>query len=236
MSRGVGKALERAISTKKDKLPEIEEGKDVKFEFMNKNRQEIFSYLCLHPCSYSSMISKATNLSLHTVSWHLRRIIDANYISKAVIGKKTVFYPKDMISLDDIPILEILNTEKARSIYIVVAENNGIFQGEICKKLNLKHQAVIWYTKKLESLNLISSLEDGKFKRYYPTDLLHSKREDNVRRMKMFREAIFKKFQKDNLSPTILRSNNDLFVVRIKRGKSKTVLTLHTNPFVTVLS
>lgn len=236
MSKGVGKALERAITSKKESVQGEIEQKDVKFEFMNKNRQEIFQYLCLHPCGYTSMMSRATKLSLHTINWHLRRLLDAGYISKAERGKRTVFYPKELVSLQDIPIFELLNTDKAKSIYILIAENSGISQGEICNMLGLKHQAVIWYSKKLESLKLISSLEDGKYRRYYPTELLHKKKDESSMRMKLFREWLVNKFKRENLSPTILRTTEDKFVVRIQRGGTKAVLTLHTNPFVTILS
>jgi predicted transcriptional regulator len=141
-----------------------------------------------------------------------------------------------MISSSDIPILEILNMDRAKAIYVQIADNNGIFQGEICKVLNLKHQAVIWYTRKLESLNLISSLEDGKYRRYYPTDLLQEKREQNIKRMRIFKKWLQKKFQRENLSPSVIRSIENKMVIKISRGKSKAVLTIHTDPFVTVLS
>ena len=235
MSKGVGKALEAAISSK-NKGDILEKKGKLKFEFMNKNRQEIFQFLCLHPCSYSSMISKATSLSLHTVNWHLRRLLESEYISKSSRGKKTVFYPTGMISSIDIPILEILNSEKAKKIYIQIAQNNGIFQGEICKYLQLKHQAVIWYTRKLEMLGLITSLEDGKYKRYYPTQLLQKKKDENEKRMRIFRERLLDKFQRENIQPVVIRSNEDKIVVRISSGSTKAVLTLNTNPFVTVLS
>jgi predicted transcriptional regulator len=234
MPKGVGKALERAIKTKEEST----EGEEVeaKFEFMNKNRQEIFQYLCLHPCSYSTMISRATGLSLHATNWHLRRLVESEFISKKTIGKKTVFYPADMLAMEDLPLLEILNTDKAKAIYLAVVEKNGISQGEICEMLGLKHQAVIWYAKKLESLGLISSLEDGKFRRYYPTDLLHRKKDESSKRLKIFKDKILKRFQRERLSPTILRSTEEKIVLRIARGRSKAVLTLYTNPFITVLS
>jgi predicted transcriptional regulator len=234
MPKGVGKALERAITTKEEST-EGEEG-EAKFEFMNKNRQEIFQYLCLHPCSYSTMISRATGLSLHATNWHLRRLVESEFISKKTIGKKTVFYPADMLAMEDLPLLEILNTDKAKAIYLAVVEKNGISQGEICEMLGLKHQAVIWYAKKLESLGLISSLEDGKFRRYYPTDLLHRKKDESSKRLKIFKDKILKRFQRERLSPTILRSTEEKIVLRIARGRSKAVLTLYTNPFITVLS
>lgn len=236
MSKSVGKALEAAILSKTESHDPKGKEKDGRFEFLNSNRKEIFQYLCAHPCSYTSMISKATKLSLHTVNWHLRRLLEAEYILRYNLGKKTVFYPTEMISSSDIPILEILNNDKAKAIYILIAENNGIYQGEICKMLSLNHQAVIWYTKKLEKLGLITSLEDGKFRRYYPTRLLHNKKEKSTERIKIFRKRIQHKFQKENLSPTVIRSTEEKIVIRISRGASKAVLTLPTNPFITVLS
>lgn len=236
MSKGVGKAFEEAINTKKERRADEKPQKEARFEFMNKNRREIFQYLCLHPCSNISMISKAMNLSLHATNWHLRRLLAGGYISKMARGKKTAYYPINMIHSEDIPIMEILNTEKAKSIYNVILEKNGVFQGEICEILGLRHQAVIWYTRKLESLGLIKSLEDGKYRRYYPTDLLHRKREDNSMRLKVFKDEILKKLQKEMISPTILRSTEDKVVLRIISGRNKAVLTLHINPFVTILS
>jgi DNA-binding transcriptional ArsR family regulator len=141
-----------------------------------------------------------------------------------------------MISRQDIPILELLNTKKAKAIYVLIAEHNGPYQGEICDSLGFKHQAVLWYANKLESLGLISSLEDGKYKRYYPTQLLRQKKDENTKRIKVFREWIIKKFQGENLHPTVLRSTEEKFVIRIKRGGTKAVLNLKTNPFVTVFS
>ncbi|UCG68229.1 MAG: winged helix-turn-helix transcriptional regulator [Thermoplasmata archaeon] len=233
MQKGVGKAFEKAMMIKEEELTGEKEGK---FEFMNKNRQEIFQYLCLHPCSHAKRISQACGLSQHATNWHLRRLLEDNYISKKSIGKKMVYYPSNMIAVEDIPILEILNIERAKSIYVSILEKKGVSQKEICEKLNLNHQAVIWYAKKLESLGLISSLEDGKFRRYYPTDLLIRKKDENTKRLRIFRDKVMKRFQRERLSPTILRTTEDKIVLRIVRGKDRAVLTLHTNPFVSVLS
>jgi predicted transcriptional regulator len=236
MRKSVGKALEKAIITKEEGSSGKEPQKDTKSEFFNRNRQEIFQYLCSHPCSHMSSISKASGLSLHTTNWHLRRLHEGGYISKRTIGNKTVFYPTDMININDIPILEVLNNEKAKAIYNVILEKSGLSQREICEILGLKHQAVIWYTRKLETLMLITSIEDGKYRRYYPTDLLLHKKDENIKRMKIFKDNILKKFKKEMLSPTILRSTKEKTVVRIARGRSKSVITLNIDPFITVLS
>jgi DNA-binding transcriptional ArsR family regulator len=236
MPKGVGKALEMAITTKEENRIYKKKNNKIKYEFMNRNRQKIFSYLCSHPCSYISMISRATGLSLHATNWHLRKLEDADYINKRVMGKKNVYYPIELIHIEDVPILEILNTQKAKVIYLTIVDKKGISQKEICGLLGLKHQAVIWYTKKLENLKLTTSLEDGKYRRYYPTELLSQKRDENVKRVKIFKNQIIKRFEKGMLSPTILRSTDRKLVVRITSGRNKAVITLFTDPFFTVLS
>ena len=235
MAKGVGKALEKALTKKEATSPHEERGYKGKFEFGNANRRDIFSYLCFHPCSHLSLISAALSLSIHTGSWHLRRLEDEEYITKARVGKKTVFYPSNMIHSEDVNIFESLNNDKAKAIYIAILEYGGINQQDICRKLGLKHQAVIWYTRKFESLGLIHSVEDGKFRRYYTTDLLKKKMDENASRMKIFRKDLLNRFRKEMLSPEVLRSTNDKLVVKISGGKDKAVLTLHTNPYFTVL-
>jgi predicted transcriptional regulator len=235
MPKGVGKALEKAITAKEKKPPEKREG-ETKFEFMNNNRRTIFEYLCHKPASSVSAISKVTGLSIHSVNWHLRRLIQSDYIHKISSGKKTVYFPVNLIQIDDISIFEILNNKKAKDILLIITDKNGISQSEICKVLGLKHQAVIWYTKKLKKLGLITSLEDGKFRRYYPTELLHKKKDENTKRVKLFKNQIINRLQGEMLTPTILRSTDDKLVIRISKGKNKVLLTIHTNPFVTVLS
>jgi predicted transcriptional regulator len=235
MPKGVGKALEKAIATKEKKPPKKREG-ETKFEFMNASRRRIFEYLCRNPASSVSAISKVTGISIHSVNWHLRRLIESDYVHKTSRGKKTVYYPLNLIHTHDIPIFEILNIKKAKDILLIITDKNGISQSEICKILGLKHQAVIWYTKKLIKLGLITSLEDGKFRRYYPTELLREKKDDNAKRVKLFKNQIMNRIQGKLLTSTIIRSTDDKLVIRISQGKNKVVLTIHTNPYVTILS
>jgi len=235
MAKGVGKALEKALIKKHgDSVGEQEVYKG-KFEFGNKNRREIFSYLCFHPCSHVSLIATAMKMSIHTASWHVRRLEDEGYITRVRVGKKSVFYPTTMIDSEDIEIFEILNNEKAKAIYIAILDMKGINQHEICKRLGLRHQAVIWYTRKFEAMGLIRSVEDGKYRRYYATNLLKKKMDASNSRIKIFRKDLLERFGREMLSPEVLRSTNDKLVVKISGGKEKAVLTLHTNPYMTIL-
>jgi predicted transcriptional regulator len=231
---GLGRAFERAITTREEEEREhVRTGGKV--EFINKNRREIFEYLCLHPCTKASQISKAVGLTYHSSIWHLKKLIGTGFIKRYSVAKKNVYYPKDLIPIEDVPLLMLLNTDKARMIMLTILEKGGISQGEVCRLLSFKHQAVIWYTRKLEKHGLITSLEDGRYRRYYSTDLLQKKTDDCSNRIKNFRKNILRKLKKNGLSPTIIRSPDEKIVVRISSGKHKAVLTLHTNPYYTSL-
>jgi predicted transcriptional regulator len=234
MAKGVGKALEKALTKKDGDAPEVKYYKG-KFEFGNKNRRDIFSHLCFHPCSHTSLVAGALSLSIHTTSWHLRRLEEEGYVTKAKMGKKTVYYPSNMIDAEDIGIFVILNNEKARAIYLSILDHRGINQNDICNRLGVKHQAVIWYTRKFESLGLIHSMEDGRFRRYYSTELLKQKMDGNISRLKIFRRDLLNRFEKGMMSPEVLRTTADKIVIRVAHGKKKAVVTIHTNPFLTVL-
>ncbi len=231
----IGKAFQRALTPEDVEGERARKSEPLKPEIMNENRQQILQYLSKHPCSYLNRISKDLGLSFHTAKWHLRKIIERGYVANQRMGKRMVFYPKDMIAVEDIPIFELLNTPKAKSIYLKIIEQEGISQKEICKELGMKHQAVIWYTSKLEDTGLISSLEDGKFKRYYPTDLLSRWTDINNKRLRRYKDSILKRLEEDRLKPVVLRSTEEKLVVRISTGSKRSVLILWTDPVNTVL-
>jgi predicted transcriptional regulator len=231
----IGKAFQRALAPEEIEGEPTRKGEPFKPEIMNENRREILQYLSKHPCSYLSKISKELGLSFHTTKWHLRKIIESGYVANQRRGKRMVFYPKDMIALEDIPLFELLNTPKAKSIYLKIMEQEGISQKNVCRELRMKHQAVIWYTSKLEDIGLISSLEDGKFKRYYPTDLLSRWTDINLKRLRSYRDSVLKRLEEDRLKPVVIRSTEEKLVVRISMGSKRDLLTLWTDPVNTVL-
>jgi len=136
---------------------------------------------------------------------------------------------------EDVEILALINDEKIKHIFLSIINNPGLTQKEISDLLRIQHQTVIWFTQKLENVELISTLEDGKFKRYYPTNRLAKLSDMHISKMKAFREWVIKKFKYDGIDPEVVRVTDKFILLRVSIGKDKTSLELPTNPFLTVL-
>lgn len=228
----VGKALEKAIAAEPSELKALK----TKVQMMNPIRREVFQYLCRYPCSAISKISRDLKRSIHTVEWHLKRLIEDKYIMARKDSNNYVYYPIGCLEPEDLPILAALNIHRVRDMFLYILENPGSTQREVGADLGVSHQSVGRITKRLDNLKLISTVDDGKYKRYYPSDLLPSKRQENYERMKAFKQRILEKLQSEGLNPAVLRSSDTDIMVRITLGRAKASLALSCNPFATVLS
>jgi len=232
MKRGkVGKALEKVITTK----PSEPKTTKPMAQLMSPIRREIFQHLCTHPCSNVSKISRAVNRSIHTVEWHLKKLIEDKYISARKDLRNTVYYPLGLLGPGDLAVLEALNIQRIRDVFIQILSNPGVTQEEISVVLEISHQSVSRITEKLKGLKLITSVDDGRFRRYYPSNLLELKREGNHKRVKGFKKAVVDKLESEGLNPTVIRSTDIELMVRLIRGKEKAFLKLSCDPFSTVL-
>jgi DNA-binding transcriptional ArsR family regulator len=233
MPEGVGRALERMV---KQKDPESREERRDTSLLMNAVRRRMFEYLCLHPCSHLSEISSALKVSTNTARWHLRKLVGGDLVYGKKSGARTVYYPCDFISLDNLEILEFLSDKRMRDLYLMLVDNPGFTQTDLAKSMKLSNQATIRATKKLEDLGLVSKIQDGVYARYFPTDLLLKRKEKDLPRMKAFQDNILKRLRSEGLKPKIIRREGSLIMVEFRLGSEKGVLNIPTDPFTTALA
>ena len=229
------KAFKQDISREEDIAVEKWEVRKGQSLLMNPVRREIFRHLCEFPCDHLSGVSKSLGITPSTTNWHLKKMIERKLIEMKRIDGKTVFFPTNMIEESDVGILSLINDEKVKHIFLTIKANPGITQKEISGILRLKHQSILWYSTKLIAIGLINIIEDGKYKRYYPTNLLPELSDLYLKKLRGFREWVIKAFKFDGIDPEIIRTTNNLILIRITTGKEKTTLELPTNPFITVL-
>ncbi len=233
--KGFAKAFKQDISREEDIAIEKWEVKKGQSLLMNPVRREIFRYLCEFPCNHLSGISRDLGISPPTTSWHLKKMMTRDLIATKKINGKSIFFPTNMIDEEDIEILSLINDVKVKHIFLTILNGPGLSQKEISDELKVQHQTVIWFTNKLENTGLISTLEDGKYKRYYPTGKLSELSDLHISRMKAFREWVIKAFKYDGIDPEVIRSTDKFILFKVSIGKDKTTLELPTNPFLTVL-
>lgn len=229
-------AIRKAFTDVEDETARGVERKPPESVFMNRNRQDIFSFLCSRPCSALSNMTESMSASAPTVRWHLRRLADGGFVGSQKIGTRTVFYPADMISQDHIPILAGLNDPVRRRIFSAILSGRGMTQKELGVAAGLGRQGLSYNLRRLERSGLIAAMRDGRYVRYYPSDILHRLRQQSARQVGLFRKNLVKMLRKDGVSPRIARSTYGELHIEVSRGRERRMLVLHTDPFVTILA
>lgn len=229
-SKGVGKALERVLLGGED-----EERAGLESVLMSPVRQRLFAFMCRYPGSQLKMVSAGNDISQSTAAWHLRQLMDAGYISQWNVRNKVTYSPMGLVDKEDAELLELLNNEAAKVLFLTILSQPGLSQRELAKILGTSDQSIQRLVKRMEGLDLISRTTDGRFVRYFPSDGLKRARDRNYKREKEFRKDILRKLETDGLEPKIVRQSDAELMIEIHRSRFKSVLELSVDPFRTVL-
>jgi DNA-binding transcriptional ArsR family regulator len=228
MVKKIGDALKQAITQEKDS--EDERGRSSEESvLLNPTRLEMFQYLCQNPCSRIRIVARDLELAVTTVDWHLKKLSERGFITAKQVGKNRIYYPTEMVDSRDIEVLSLLRQDKAKLICSAVANNQGITQGELGKKVGMYQQEVGWYTSKLTEKSVLSRVKDGKYKRYYISIDLKNALSSNRDRRNLFKRALLRALKNDGANPEILRSRTDNLVIKIGPYKEKTILKVNLN-------
>ncbi|UCE38423.1 MAG: hypothetical protein JSW00_04125 [Thermoplasmata archaeon] len=201
-----------------------------KSTLMNNSRCVIFEYLCRHPCSTVSGIAKGLAVSESSVRWHLDKLVFEKFVTVKENGS-TIFFPSNMINPEHIDIFRLMAMDRSNAILESIRSRKGVYQNELSKELDLNIRTVMKYTSDLEYFGLIRCASDGKYKRYYLTDLIDNLKDYYRKNSKYFKEFIVKKTRRDGLRPRIMLSTPELLRLKMEMGSEIKVLTLPMIPF-----
>ncbi len=221
----------RLTMTRKDKIPDLEEPKVPKGVLMNSTRRRILQYLSRYPCIHLHGLAKSMGLSINNARWHLGKLLENGYLSTLKMGNKRIYFPTGMIEVEDVNILAIVNNTNSARIFPIIAATPGITQKEISEIVDIKQQTLIDKIKLFEEVGLITSVRDGRYKRYYPTQLIEDREKQNHKRFKEFRHIMLKVLVRDGVNPQIIRTTDKNIHIQITSGKDKSDLILYINPF-----
>lgn len=233
MPEGVGKAFEKMIGRKEPEEKEERRGISL---LMNPMRRRLFEYLCIHPCSHLSDISNALKVSPNTTKWHLDKLREGRIVVSKISGRRMVYYPAGLVSQESLGIFELLSEGRMRELYVHLVDNPGSTQSNLAKSLKVSNQTITRATQKLEKLGLASKIQDGIYTRFFPTDFLMRKRDENFSRQKTFQKNILKRLDSEGLKPRVVRRESVSLILEIRLGTDKAILNVSTDPFTTVLA
>lgn len=199
---------------------------------MNPNRQQIFQFLIFHPCSNVRKVASELKMSPPTVKWHLDKLVDGGYVSSSLVSNKKIFYPTMMVSEGEmVDILEAVNRDRIGLTFLSIVENQGSTQRDIAKFLGTSTQSVRNYISTLEGLGLITTIVDGRHRRYFPSDKLKNMEKSMRKRIRNFRRFLLKKLTEDKLNPSVDLSRRREAEITIRVSKRKENIKIPEEPF-----
>jgi DNA-binding transcriptional ArsR family regulator len=231
MPRKVGKALEEAVHGPRGD----ERAQRAEAVILSKPRRRILEVLCARPVLSLSQIARRTGMGSTTCRWHLGKMAEAGYVASVKRGRTLLFYPVGLVERDDVPLLEALGRGTTREVYLHLTRHPGLSQRELTEALGVTQQAVHRAASKLLALRLLTTVENGRFVRYYPTSLLAERRESMHPRGEAYLSHILKRVEREVSEARVHRMTDTQLVVDFRGPSGTGALRILADPFASVL-
>ena len=231
----IGDAFKKAVETEPPITEDTESKSKASSVLMNSNRRKIFQFLCFRPCSSISIMAAELNLSRVTITWHVEALLEAGYLEDVKCKNRVVYCPRGMISSGNaMTITTVLGNDLCRKVYKVILESNGADVNSL--KGTLRLSSVTPSLRRLEDVGLISSVRDGRHKRFFPTMLLEEIIGKEGARSKAFRRSLVRRMENEHLRPEIMEIKGGGLVIMIKLFGQAEEIEVPFQPIETLLT
>jgi predicted transcriptional regulator len=225
LGRGIGRALERAVSR---------DGLDTDLEtqgpsLANARRRQVFRYLCLRPCARTSDMGRDLQMSQATVRWHAWDLIENGYLQM----ERTRVFPLGLIGVEDAALFAALAGTGRAAVLAASFGSPGISLQELADRVHLTRQSVSAIATELSGFGLMTLDHDGRYRRVYPTDVLVRKREGNRARAEAFGDALIRRLSEEGVSPELLRKDETTLLLRFGAGPRRVLFEVPLDPYAT---
>jgi len=171
---------------------------------MNPTRQIIFEHLCHRPASRLRPISRKLGISATVVQFHLRKMLQHQYVSAKEVDGSAAYYPSDLkASLEDVAAMALLADDDARSALKLAVEKPGLTSAELAPEIGRSVVAVRGILKSLEEQGLVAIVIDGRHNRVFPGDGLLRLDKRTRQLLRGMKGRLMKRLARDHLNPQI---------------------------------
>ena len=202
---------------------------------MNPLRRAIYHELSRRPGLTSGELARALRTSRANINWHLEKLVRARLVSRAKVGGRWAFLPANLLSDEELPVFFILANTVTQRVYLAIRQRSGIFQAKLSKTLGLPRQDLSWHLNKLSRAGLISTVQDGRFRRYSASPLFDEMARAHSRGIGRFKGTLLSALKEDSLAPSIVKSLSNSLLIRMASGEGSSVLEVVTDPYGSIL-
>ncbi len=184
-------------------------------------RRSIYKILCENPGNYfyrlmSEVPKHDKKISSATLLYHLSKLEESGLICSKKIDGKRIFFPRNLRDAELERAYMLLKNENAINLFAHVLNNDGCYQNQLARALNLHHDSVRYHAIKLEDAELIKREKEGKLVIYHIGALGEKILEGSLN---LFSESyirfIISKLADDCHFPEIVSQSPELLVIRV---------------------
>lgn len=228
MQKNIGDALKKAVEVSPPQVSQTARPSRVDSVLMNFNRRRIFQQLCLRPCMVLNDIARTLDVSRATASWHIKILVNNDYVEAYNIYGKDRYAPRGMLKRGEPAILlSLLNDARCAPIYTIVKDMPGRDSKALGEMIENRYP-VGPCLRKLEKGGLVSSVKDGRHVRYFPTDKIGGIARYERARMKGFQSTLVKRLEAEHLNPQIMDIKGGNLVIKLRAlGNDENLIIPH---------
>lgn len=225
MGRGLGRALERAVSREPVDKDLEAQGPSL----ANARRRQVFRFLCLRPCARTGDMGRDLRMSQATVRWHAWDLLENGYVQ----AEGTRMFPSGLIEVEDAALFAALAGTGRAAVLASAFESPGISLLELADRVHLSRQSASAIATELGGFGVIALDPDGRYRRVYPTELLARKREANRARSDAFGESLVRRLTEEGSAPELLRKDETTLLLRFGAGPRRVLFEVPLDPYAT---
>jgi len=186
---------------------------------MSPTRQRIFEHLCQFPASRLRPVARRLGMNATVVQFHLRKMMDHQYLAVASVGGSNVYYPSDLRPSEvDITALAVLADDSGREMLKRVVEKPGLTPAEIAPEIKRSAATTRRMLVSMEAQGLVAVIVDGKHNRMFPGDGLPKLEKRTRQLLRGMKSRLMRRLARDRLSPEVELDSRRESTIMLKVG------------------
>jgi predicted transcriptional regulator len=136
------------------------------------NRSGIYKLIQTEPGISTKDIADRLDLAWGTVTHHLGKLEKRRFVVSKKYGKYRRYFANGAGGSQDKDALAVLRLDRTGDVAELIRTQPGMTQKAVSQVLGVSSSTILWHVKRLEEVNLVRKVREGKLVRYYPGEAL----------------------------------------------------------------
>lgn len=134
------------------------------------NRAGIYRLIQTEPGISTKDIADRLDLAWGTVTHHLGKLEKRRFVVSKKYGKYRRYFANGAGGTDQKDALAVLRLDRTGDVASLIRTQPGMTQKAVSQALGVSSSTILWHVKRLEEVNLVRKVREGKLVRYYPAE------------------------------------------------------------------